>query len=75
MMNTLDALPSSLRNKTKKANEQDDQGSKENNNDPVYELLQFCSNFAKRMADIPIVKSREIIRHAMEMAIFEHKIK
>jgi|688.fasta_scaffold516086_2 hypothetical protein len=75
MMNTLDALPSSLRIKTKKTSEQEDQGSKRSNNGQVYnELLQYCSSFARRMADIPIVESREKIRHAMEMTMFGHKI-
>lgn len=74
MVNTLDALSSSLRKKTK--SEQEDQKSKGRNNDPVYdELLQYCSNFSRRIADIPNEESRERIRHAMEMAIFEHKFK
>ncbi|XP_059352833.1 uncharacterized protein LOC130688539 [Daphnia carinata] len=74
MVNTLDALSSSLRNKTKSV--QEDERSKTRNNDPVYdELLQYCSNFARRLADIPNEKSRERIRHAMEMAMFEHKFK
>lgn len=76
MVTTLDALSSTLRNKTKQTSEQENQGSKGSNNDPVYdELLQYCSNFARRLADIPNEESRERIRHAMEMAMFEHKFK
>ncbi len=74
MMTTLDALSTSLMNKNKKSSEPEAQVSKAS--DPVYEeLLQYCTNFARRMADIPDEESRERIRHAMEMAMFEHKFK
>ena len=55
MMNIFDALSSSIGNKTKQNSEQEDEGSKGSNNNPVYELLQYCTNFTRRMA-VSLVK-------------------
>lgn len=63
MLTTLDALSNSLKKTTKPSSEQEAQGSKGSNNNPVYdEFLQYCTNFARRIADIPNEESRERIK-------------
>lgn len=68
MIGTFEALSSNLKKRKENATE-----VKKTSNPVVSELLEYCANFAKRLASIPEKESRDKSRHGVEMLLFEQK--